>query len=365
MIESGLFSPNDFRLALTGSAQVIYRALLRWTNKDTTKNTEETRGMQAQTAYHIYNLPRELLDTLTLRTLLSEPPPPQNTKSTPIPNVVGDGKQAQDGTDGAPASGANTGARACNICLGVTFLDVDEQRTHFRSDWHRYNVKTRLSGGQAVSEEKFAQLVEGSFVLPFDLLEVEADGTNHTALEDSLSGSASSSSEGESSGEGSSDAVNTLINKTKRLNAHLNSVSDDEQQNQKQLPHSPLAWFHSPQHQTQLGIYKTLFPTHTQSNGYLEELKEMQKGGPEGRTWAMFMVAGGHFAGAIVKVGKSDEEKAEEAGEAAAGAGGKRKKPKKPKPEMEVLRHKTFHRYTSKFRLSQSLSWLHILNRTF
>jgi hypothetical protein len=61
----------------------------------------------------------------------------------------------------------------------------------------------------------------------------------------------------------------------------------------------------------------------------------------------MFMVAGGHFAGAIVQVNKSDEEKAEEAEEALTATSGRRKKQKKPKPETEVLRHKTFHRYTS------------------
>jgi hypothetical protein len=59
------------------------------------------------------------------------------------------------------------------------------------------------------------------------------------------------------------------------------------------------------------------------------------------------MVAGGHFAGAIIQVNKSDEEKAEDAEDALAATSGKRKKQKKPKPEIEVLHHKTFHRYTS------------------
>ncbi|KAF5361747.1 hypothetical protein D9756_002605 [Leucocoprinus leucothites] len=284
--------------------------------------------MQAQSAYHLYNLPRELLDTLTLRTLLSEPTPPLNSKSTLGLDSAEDSRQIQDGIDSTVTSGANIGARACNICLGVGFLDVDEQRTHFRSDWHRYNVKTRLAGGQAVSEEKFGQLVE--------------------ALDDSLSGSASSSSEEESSGEGSSDAVNALINKTKRLNAQLKSAADDESSQKNQIPQSPLAWFHSSQPQTQLGVYRHIFPTYIESDAYLDELKDMQSGGAEGRTWAMFMVAGGHFAGAIVKVGKSDEEKAEEAEEAAAAASGRKKKHKKPRPETEVLRHKTFHRYTTR-----------------
>jgi hypothetical protein len=107
---------------------------------------------QQMQVYHLFNLPSELLDTLTLRTLAS-----QSSNSNSIP----DGKPTQDGIDAAVISSANVGARACNICLGATFSDVDEQRSHFRSDWHRYNVKTRLSGGQPVPEDKFGQLLEG------------------------------------------------------------------------------------------------------------------------------------------------------------------------------------------------------------
>lgn len=112
-------------------------------------------AMHAQSTHHIYNLPQELLDTLTLRTLFSNSTPSKQI----LPIVAEDGKQVQD-----PSGAANIGSRACNICLGVNFSDVDEQRTHFRSDWHRYNVKTRLNGGQAVSEDTFNQLIEGPFV---------------------------------------------------------------------------------------------------------------------------------------------------------------------------------------------------------
>jgi len=68
----------------------------------------------------------------------------------------------------------------------------------------------------------------------------------------------------------------------------------------------------------------------------------MQAGGEEGRTWAMFMVAGGHFAGAVVRVSRPDEDEEKE-----DEARSKKKKPKRPKPDTEVLNHKTFHRYTS------------------
>lgn len=62
----------------------------------------------------------------------------------------------------------------------------------------------------------------------------------------------------------------------------------------------------------------------------------------------MFMVAGGHFAGAIARVSKPEDEADEEQEE----TGGKKRKPKKPKPDTEVLKHKTFHRYTSQFTFS-------------
>lgn len=67
-------------------------------------------------------------------------------------------------------------------------------------------------------------------------------------------------------------------------------------------------------------------------------------GGEEGRKWAMFMVAGGHFAGAIMRVSKPELEDEEEPEES-----GKKRKQKKPKTDTEVLMHKTFHRYTSQF----------------
>jgi hypothetical protein len=66
----------------------------------------------------------------------------------------------------------------------------------------------------------------------------------------------------------------------------------------------------------------------------------MQSPVPEGRTWAMFMIAGGHFAGAVVRVGPADDGDPDN-------ENGLKRKPKRLKPDTEVLLHKTFHRYTS------------------
>ncbi|KAF8899611.1 hypothetical protein CPB84DRAFT_1780198 [Gymnopilus junonius] len=204
--------------------------------------------------YHIFSLPLELLDSLT----------PQS----------------------------KSGPRACAICNGITFLDVNEQRAHFRSDWHRYNVKTRLNGGKTVSEPTFAQLVEG--------------------LEDSLSGSESSDTDDDED----SDAVNTLI-----------TLPDSSA---KSSPITALAWFHLPP-STQIGVYRTIFPLRTEQGLYLEELRRLQAKPSRGRTWA------------IPEEDEPDEE-----------VQGRKKKPKRPKPDTEVILHKTFHRYTKNRGGSQS-----------
>lgn len=60
----------------------------------------------------------------------------------------------------------------------------------------------------------------------------------------------------------------------------------------------------------------------------------------------MFMTAGGHFAGMIVRVSRPGLPKESTAdGTVKKGKGGGTQK---PQPEMQVLAHKTFHRYTTR-----------------
>ncbi|EPQ56392.1 hypothetical protein GLOTRDRAFT_138131 [Gloeophyllum trabeum ATCC 11539] len=256
--------------------------------------------------YHVYSLPQELLATLTPRSLLTEGPP-----KPPTPDLS------------EAASTAGPGGRSCNICLGATFSDVDEQRIHFRSDWHRYNVKSRLNGGKAVGEAEFARLME--------------------SLDDSLSGSASSSEDdGESD---DSDAITNLVNQREKQARSLSPIPEAPKMRQ-----TALVWFHSPP-STQIGIYKAIFPLSATPSSYLDELRDMQNRVADGRTWAVFMVAGGHFAGAIVRVQRSEDDQEDETKT-------KKGKQRVPKPDVEVLKHKTFHRYTTRRKQggSQSLN---------
>jgi len=160
---------------------------------------------------------------------------------------------------------------------------------------------------------------------------------NCPALDDSLSGSASEST-GEDTDVESDKKLATLLS---RATVKTSSRSTSPSSTQRNLPLTPLTWFHSPP-ATQIGVYRAIFSSPDVAAPYLDQLREMQNcKEAEGKKWALFLVAGGHFAGAVVRV-QRDRSKDD---------GGKTKKgkPKKVIPDTEVIVHKTFHRYTSEF----------------
>lgn len=111
-------------------------------------------------SYHLFALPTPLLDTLTPRNEISLRDPTQ--RSQPAADRDDTAKIDEPSSrDPTIKSASTTSGRSCNVCRGASFANVDDQRNHFRSDWHRYNAKLRLSGKDAVAESEFIQLVEG------------------------------------------------------------------------------------------------------------------------------------------------------------------------------------------------------------
>lgn len=106
--------------------------------------------MAFSTKYHVFSLPPELLDALIPRHI------PSNQSSSTQETV-----ESQD----SPLAPANASSRSCGTCLGTSFNDIEQQRAHFRSDWHRYNVNTRLNGGTPVGEGEFTRLAEGKLAI--------------------------------------------------------------------------------------------------------------------------------------------------------------------------------------------------------
>ena len=69
-----------------------------------------------------------------------------------------------DAPAGTSAGEASRTCIACGVGVGGIsgFASAEEQRAHYRTDWHRYNVKRRAAGQKAaVSEADFSALVEG------------------------------------------------------------------------------------------------------------------------------------------------------------------------------------------------------------
>jgi hypothetical protein len=48
-------------------------------------------------------------------------------------------------------------ALRCNSCLAV-FTESSEHRAHFRSEWHRHNLRRKIKHMQPVSQEEYTAL---------------------------------------------------------------------------------------------------------------------------------------------------------------------------------------------------------------
>lgn len=59
------------------------------------------------------------------------------------------------GVSGQGAPGKKLG---CNSCGGVTFEDPRAHREHFKTEWHRYNLKQKVAGLPSVDKSTFEEL---------------------------------------------------------------------------------------------------------------------------------------------------------------------------------------------------------------
>lgn len=64
-----------------------------------------------------------------------------------------------DGSDLAAAAAGASVVHACKTCGAVEVDTPEEWRAHFRSDWHRFNLRRRTTGRPAVDESEFGAMV--------------------------------------------------------------------------------------------------------------------------------------------------------------------------------------------------------------
>ncbi|WIA19082.1 hypothetical protein OEZ85_003734 [Tetradesmus obliquus] len=75
-----------------------------------------------------------------------------------------DEDEAAAASSSAGTGGWNEAGATCIACgIGISsqgFSSAAEQRQHFKTDWHRYNLKRRLEKKQPLSEQEFEALIE-------------------------------------------------------------------------------------------------------------------------------------------------------------------------------------------------------------
>jgi len=275
---------------------------------------------------YVFDLPDELLATLTLKDQPERPPqeaPLETRKEV-------DASEKGDNDDAAPAK-----ATSCNLC-GLSFATLADQRSHVRSDLHGYNLKQKIKGAKPVGEAEFEKLIGD--------------------LDESISGSESSESDEEDEEEGSKPKDSTLSALLKKQ-AKISDPEFDEfssRKKQRGPGKPPLLWFTSPSipDNMSLGVYRAIFSNAEQEaeSQILDTIRNKQlspKQAPKikaneggvplpgtdiGPHYFLCMIGGGHFAAMIVALAPKTGKKHTGVDERSA----------------TVIAHKTFHRYTTR-----------------
>lgn len=104
---------------------------------------------------YAFSLPQELLQGLALRSPLG------GHSAVGPSSTSANGNGSTEPVDENSASNGAVSALGCSLCHVQTFESLPEQRSHFSSDWHRYNVKRKLANKPAVRESEWEGLVEG------------------------------------------------------------------------------------------------------------------------------------------------------------------------------------------------------------
>lgn len=105
-------------------------------------------------AMNIFQLPSTPLANLVRRTLTDTTTQAPATQSLSYSDGAGE-------TRIGASLGTGLKGIGCTLCNASSFADVVEQRAHYRSDWHRYNVKAKLMNKPLLGEKEFMGAVAG------------------------------------------------------------------------------------------------------------------------------------------------------------------------------------------------------------
>ena len=245
---------------------------------------------------HVFDLPPELLATLQ----------PFQTSPESEPDLVGASTAPAVPPEVRPDHAKNA-PTSCGLCR-VAFDGLADQRQHFRSDWHGYNLKQNIRGLPVLNEAEFDEIVG--------------------ELDSSLSGSGASGSEDEidepTSGPPKGSQGNTETRQPKSAGSPFVLMSSSL------IPQT-----------VHFGVYRALLGKETpQSSDAVNYLSNRQLRpqttqqaslSSDGPYFLLCMIGGGHFAAMVVSP---------------LPASGKQVARNENQPKITA--NKTFHRYTTR-----------------
>lgn len=267
---------------------------------------------------YLYDLPEKILGSLELIYFDSSTTvvPSQSVPSTP--------KQVVEVNTNAKEDKPIHNVNVCSVCKLQFDLKAsqNEKRDHYRSDYHRLNLKRSISNLPPLSESEFDRLIEEESI-------------------ESISGS-DDSSESESEDElSSSTKLDTIIEKFDSVSMDKNDTNDDEEEGTISYlnTNSPFIYFKSiliPEGKV-FGVYKSVFTERQLQENPVETLRSFSSPPIKTKKSALLMIGGGHFAGAIIShIPKNIKGNAPNFKES------------KQEQLTNIIESKTFHRYTTR-----------------
>lgn len=267
---------------------------------------------------YLYDLPEKILGSLELIYFDS------STTVVPSQSVPPTPKQVVEVNTNAKEDKPIHNVNVCSVCKLQFDLKAsqNEKRDHYRSDYHRLNLKRSISNLPPLSESEFDRLIEEESI-------------------ESISGS-DDSSESESEDElSSSTKLDTIIEKFDSVSMDKNDTNDDEEEGTISYlnTNSPFIYFKSiliPEGKV-FGVYKSVFTERQLQENPVETLRSFSNPPIKTKKSALLMIGGGHFAGAIIShIPKNIKGNAPNFKES------------KQEQLTNIIESKTFHRYTTR-----------------
>ena len=194
-----------------------------------------------------------------------------------IPDEDGDEEEDQRQKD---VFSIGNWAQACSSCGGVKFDSLEDQRQHYKLDWHRFNLKKRLEGEPSVTEQQFEKILE----------------EDEAKEDDNLSISGTDTEDDDETSEEEYDPAYKVETETAE---EVPDQEREENDNVSKRHRHPWLYFQNAESQL-MSVHKCLFAE--KRSELLEDDVALVSLIPEAiksQKWAVFMLGGGHFAGAV------------------------------------------------------------------